>query len=63
MANNNDPELQALEYLERHKLLQLFELLGAKIAYAQPEDPNSFLSNELLKISAMMSRGQPVILS
>jgi len=55
-----DPKTEALEYLEKHRLLQLFELLGAKIAFVKPEDPNAFLSSELLKVSAMMTRGQPV---
>ena len=55
-----DPKADALEYLEKHRLLQLFELLGAKIAFVKPEDPNAFLSSELLKVSAMMTRGQPV---
>ena len=55
-----DPKADALEYLEKHKIIKLFELLGAKVSFSKPDDPNAFLSAELLKISAMISRGQPV---
>jgi hypothetical protein len=56
----SDPKLDAINYLEHHKIRQLFQLLGAKVAFVRPDDPNKFLAAELLKVSAMMSRGQPV---
>jgi hypothetical protein len=55
-----DPRKEALEYLEQHKLLRLFDLLGAKLAVAKPDNPNAFLLTELNKISALVSRDQPV---
>eukprot|EP01036_Dinobryon_divergens_P004786 gene4786-6349_t len=57
-----DPRADAMSYLDKHKIRQLFGLLGAKVAFSRPEDPNAFLSAELLKVSAMLSRGQPVTL-
>ena len=61
-STGNDPRAAALEYLEKHKLLQIFELLGAKIAMTKPSDPQDFVSQELSKISALLQRGQPVTL-
>ena len=55
-----DPRADALAYLEEHKLIRLFHLLGSKLAYMKPDDPNTFLASELNKISAMSSRGQAV---
>ena len=60
MATISDPRAEAMEYLNQHKVIRLFEILGAKLAYLKPEDPNGFLAAELSKISAMQSRGQPV---
>lgn len=55
-----DPRGEALAYLEQHKLLRLFNILGAKLACEKPEDPNAFLLAELSKAAVMSSRGQPV---
>jgi len=55
-----DPRKEALGYLEQHKLLRLFDVLGAKLAVAKPENPNAFLLTELNKISALVARDQPV---
>ena len=55
-----DPRGDALAYLEQHKLLRLFNILGAKLACEKPEDPNAFLLAELSKASVMAARGQPV---
>lgn len=57
-----DPRADAMKYLNEHKVLRLFDILGAKIAYLKPEDPNAFIVSELNKISAMMSRNQHVTL-
>ena len=51
---------EALAYLEQHKLLRLFNILGAKLACEKPEDPNAFLLSELSKAAVMNARGQPV---
>jgi hypothetical protein len=55
-----DPRGDALAYLEQHKLLRLFNILGSKLACEKPEDPNAFLLAELSKASVMSARGQPV---
>ena len=57
-----DKRGEALTYLEKHKLIPLFEILGAKIACEKPSDPNAFLLAELSKAQVMASRGQPVAL-
>jgi hypothetical protein len=57
-----DKRGQALAYLQQHKLLQLFEIIGAKIACEKPSDPNAFMLAELSKAQVMASRGQPVAL-
>jgi len=51
-----------MAYLEQHKLLRLFSILGAKLASEKPEDPNAFLLAELSKAAVMSSRGQPLTL-
>eukprot|EP01006_Ploeotia_vitrea_P000596 TRINITY_DN103325_c0_g1_i1.p1 TRINITY_DN103325_c0_g1~~TRINITY_DN103325_c0_g1_i1.p1 ORF type:complete len:141 (+),score=10.07 TRINITY_DN103325_c0_g1_i1:25-447(+) len=61
-SSGNDHRQVALDYLEKHKLLQIFELLGAKIAMSKPNDPQDFLLQELSKVSALLQRGQPVTL-
>lgn len=55
-----DPRKDAVEYLESHKVFRLFDIIGAKLTYAKPEDPNAFIVSELSKMAAMASRGQPV---
>ena len=57
-----DKKGEALQYLEKHKLISLFEILGAKIACEKPEDPNAFIQAELSKAAVAQSRGQPVAL-
>lgn len=55
-----DPRGEALAYLEQHKLLRLFNILGAKLACEKPDNPNAYLLSELSKASVMQARGQPV---
>ena len=57
-----DKRGEALAYLEKHKMIQLFEIIGAKIACEKPDDPNSFMLAELSKAQVQASRGQPVAL-
>jgi hypothetical protein len=57
-----DKRGEALAYLQKHKLIQLFEIIGAKIACEKPSDPNAFILAELSKAQVMASRGQPVAL-
>lgn len=53
---------EAIAYLEQHKLIRLFGILGAKLASEKPEDPNAFLISELSKAAVMSARGQPLAL-
>lgn len=60
MAAYRCPRTDAKAYLEKHNLFRLFEILGAKLAYLKPEDPNAFLVAELQKIDTMRANKQPV---
>ena len=55
-----DPRKEALQYLEKHSLLRLFDILGAKLAFVKPDDPNAFLMAELIKIASFRQSGHPV---
>lgn len=39
----NDPGMQAERYIQEHKILQLFELLGEQLVRQRPQDPRAFL--------------------
>ncbi|CAM9131133.1 unnamed protein product [Heterosigma akashiwo] len=45
-----DPKQRALDYLERHKIDQLFQELGTRLMFERPDDPNSFLIEALERI-------------
>ena len=57
-----DPRAEAYEYLEKHKLMRLFDILGAKVVYDKPDDVNAYLVSELNKVLGMVARKQPVLL-
>ena len=57
-----DPRIQAMEYLEKHKINMLFEIIGSKLAVLKPEDPNKFIVTELSKIASSKGRGESVLL-
>ena len=57
-----DPRIKAREYLDKHNIKQLFEILGSKLAVLKPDDPNAFVVSELSKIAASKSRGENVTL-
>jgi hypothetical protein len=57
-----DMKGEATAYLEKHNLIKLFEILGAKLACEKPRNPNEFLLAELSKAQVMNTRGQPVAL-
>lgn len=44
-----DPRAAA-EYVKKHKLMELFQILGAQLVYRQPEDVNSFLVEEIQRL-------------
>mmetsp|Transcript_27129 Transcript_27129/g.20298 ORF Transcript_27129/g.20298 Transcript_27129/m.20298 type:complete len:130 (+) Transcript_27129:121-510(+) len=57
-----DPRAEAMKYLENHRLLILFDILGAKLAKEKPESPNDFILDELNRIAQMKASEQPVTL-
>ena len=57
MANPPPHEL-ALTYLNENNLIKLFDILGAKLAFDQPDDPNEYLVKELRRIEDLKKRGK-----
>lgn len=55
-----DPRAEAMKYLEQHRLLTLFDILGAKLAKEKPENPNDFILEELGRIAQIKAGGNPV---
>jgi hypothetical protein len=55
-----DPREEAARYLHENNLYRLFDILGARLAYFKPEDPNAFLVAELNRIKNAKEAGQPV---
>ena len=45
-----DQRRESMKYLEKHKILKLFDILGSKLAKEKPENPNEFLLQEIEKI-------------
>lgn len=58
----SDPRSLAQNYLTKHKIPEIFEILGSKLAMLKPDDPNAFILAELSKMSAMKGRGETVTL-
>merc|ERR1712224_392808 len=52
MTSKQDPREKAEKYMEKHKILKLFEELGTAVIYERPADPNAFLIEELKKKTA-----------
>ena len=57
-----DQRAETLEYMKKHKITKLFDILGSKLAREKPDDPNEFLLTELKKIQELKSIDQPVTL-
>lgn len=55
-----DPRAEAMKYLNQHKLLALFDILGARLAKEKPQHPNDFILEELSRIAQLKASGQPV---
>jgi hypothetical protein len=55
-----DPRAEAMKYMAKHKVLTLFDILGARLAKEQPDDPNEFLLAELTKIAHAKANNAPV---
>lgn len=52
------PQEEALKYLEKHRMIKLFDFLGAKIASQQPDDVNGFLKEEIQRIIEAKANGK-----
>ncbi len=48
--HKNDPQVAAGEYIKKHKLIELFELLGQSLVAEQPADVRSFLIGRLKEL-------------
>lgn len=53
---------EAMNYLNKHKVLKLFDILGSQLAKEKPDDPNEFLIAELTRIMEKKSAKEPVSL-
>ena len=51
--SKNDPVFQSETYMRRHKLLELFDVLGQNLVAARPADPRAFLIQELTKLKSL----------
>ena len=51
-----DPRDEATDYLKKHRILQLFEELGAFLVLEKPKDPEGFLINKLEEIKESRKR-------
>jgi hypothetical protein len=60
MSDIVDQRKEAIAYLNEHKILKLFEILGAQLAKEKPDDPNQYIINELNRISLLKSKDVPV---
>ena len=58
-----DQRADALKYLEKHKILKLFDILGAKLVKRKPAFPNEFLISELETILEARTMNNPVMSS
>lgn len=57
-----DQRKEALEYIEKHNINKLFEILGSELAQHKPDDPNNFLLLRLQKFKDMKTKDDPVTL-
>ena len=58
-----DQRADALKYLEKHKIIKLFDILGAKLVKRKPAFPNEFLISELETILEARTMNNPVMSS
>ncbi|XP_072164047.1 uncharacterized protein [Diadema setosum] len=50
VAPPEDPYMRAVNYMERHKVMQIFQKLTAEIVYHRPPDPLEHMLTELAKM-------------
>ena len=58
--NASDPQYQAEKYMEQHKLLELFDLLGQQLVQHKPDNPRAFLIDELEKLQKKKEPHSPL---
>ena len=58
--SQNDPQVQATNYIKEHKLMELFELLGQSLVAAQPDDPRAFLAQTLAQLKSAANPTSPL---
>eukprot|EP00455_Lapot_gusevi_P040471 TRINITY_DN457_c0_g1_i2.p1 TRINITY_DN457_c0_g1~~TRINITY_DN457_c0_g1_i2.p1 ORF type:complete len:130 (+),score=28.19 TRINITY_DN457_c0_g1_i2:63-452(+) len=63
--NQDHPQEKARKYLEKHKILQLFERLCVELVYEKPQNPREFLIGRLeeLRHASEEEKRQPVMMS
>nr|XP_054758644.1 testis-specific expressed protein 55-like [Lytechinus pictus] len=50
IAPPEDPYMRAVNYMEKHKVMQMFQKLTAEIVYHRPSDPLNHMLSELQKM-------------
>lgn len=50
IAPPGDPYMRAINYMEKHKVMQIFQKLTAEIVYHRPHDPLEHMLSELQKM-------------
>ncbi|XP_064402747.1 testis-specific expressed protein 55-like [Halichondria panicea] len=45
-----DPYTASVHYLEKHRIVEIFQNLTSRIAYERPEDPLEFMLTEIDKV-------------
>lgn len=45
-----DPYPRAVKYIERHRIVEVFQNLTSRLAYEKPADPLQFMLDEIEKI-------------
>jgi len=58
--SKNDPKTQAATYMKFHNVMELFEMLGQMVISEKPDDPRSFLVEQLERMSAVKDRTSPM---
>ena len=58
--SQNDPQVQATNYIKEHQLMELFELLGQSLVAAQPDDPRAFLAQTLTQLKGAPNPTSPL---
>ena len=56
----NDPSVKAQNYLKKHKLMALFELMGESLVREKPADPREFLVSYLTQLKEKSDPTSPL---